>query len=88
MRLLLGNLVFGALLWGWYLMYGADHHLLVRGVLLTCASFTAGTIMGYFCRPVPKPPAARRARAGQPDAQPTADHLSDSLAALMDSHKR
>jgi hypothetical protein len=60
---------------------------LVPGVLLTCASFTAGTVMGYFCRPVPKPPAARRRTASQ-EAQPSNDHLSDSLAALMDSRKK
>ena len=88
MRLLLGNVVFGALLWGWYLMYGADHHLLVRGVLLTCASFTAGTIMGYFCRPVPRPPIIRRSPAPQREPESSADHLSESLATMMNHPHR
>ena len=64
MKLMLGNLLFGVVIFIWYRCYGDNSALLVPGIWLAVGSFLVGTCMGFFLqepkkKPIPRP--ARRA---------------------------
>lgn len=67
-KLLAGNLMFGVLVVGWYLLFEGQKTVLVSGIVLAFLAFIAGTCMGWALNPRRQPPApprpVRRRRGG------------------------
>ena len=64
MKIVVGNLVFGALVLGVYFFGLGGRQDFLRSVILVLCAFVAGTVVGYWLsRPAPAPPAPRRSPA-------------------------
>ena len=73
MKILMGNVVFGLLILGWFFWFRDQQQVMIAGTVLAFAAFAAGAVVGGVLatrspRPRTMPTLRRRARRAQVDA--------------------
>ena len=55
MRLIIGNVMFGAIVAAWYAAFGNDRQVMLAGTAVVLVTFVIGTAMGYALSAVHDP---------------------------------
>lgn len=71
MKILVGNVLFGILMLGWYLWFRDQRQVMIAGTVLAFAAFAAGACVGgVMSTRAPKPASTLRRRIRRPQIDP------------------